>query len=141
MGRTRRRALTALAVYAVAALVLLLSPGGPSAALGLVVTWIREAGWTDFRQGWVEVPANIALFLPFGFLLTVVLRRWWCGALIGIALSVCVELVQIVLPERTASTRDVLANGAGAAIGALIAWLTVVRRRRGGVTDQAPASS
>ncbi|OUZ12123.1 hypothetical protein BHE97_02710 [Aeromicrobium sp. PE09-221] len=78
----------------------------------------------------IEVSANVALFVPFG-----VLVAWWGGwawwrvAIIGALVSTVIEAVQAVAPlDRTASVGDVLANTAGAALGALVArW--VLRRR------------
>ena len=52
------------------------------------------------------------------------------GAVLGILLSCSVELVQIVIPDRQATIRDVISNAIGAAIGALLAWAIVIRRRR-----------
>lgn len=121
----------ALAGYALAAGMLLLSPIGPGRILGAVVAWIRDdLGVTDFRQGWIEAPANVLLFIPLGLLLTLLFRRPWIGVLLAVALSVAAELVQFVLPGRLPSLRDVVANALGAMIGAGIAWLVIMVRHR-----------
>lgn len=127
----QRWVLWALATYALAAVVLLLSPIGPGRILEVVVDWIQDdLGLTAFRQGWIEAPANVVLFIPLGFLLTLLFRRAWMGVLCALVLSVSVELVQILLPARFPSLRDIGANSLGAVIGAVLAWLFIVLRRR-----------
>ena len=42
---------------------------------------------------------------------------------LGVALSVSVELLQLLVPERYTSPFDVLTNGVGAALGAVAGWL------------------
>jgi glycopeptide antibiotics resistance protein len=119
----------------------LLAPAGPGAILGALVEWIRDdLGFADFRQGWIEAPANVVLFIPLGFLLTLLLRRAWVGVLLAVMLSVSAELVQVLLPDRLPSLRDVVANASGAVIGAALAWLYTVSRRRG-VHSHGPSDS
>jgi len=120
-----------LVAYAAAAGILLLSPIGPGRILEIVAEWVRDdLGIRGFRQGWLEAPANVVLFIPLGFLLTLLVRKAWVGVLLAVALSVSAELVQALLPDRWASVRDVVANALGAVIGAALAWLFVVLRRR-----------
>ena len=68
----------------------------------------------------VEFAANALLFLPLGLIATLALgarRAWWAVAG-GFVLSCLVELGQwLLLPDRTPSARDVLANTCGAAVG------------------------
>lgn len=135
-GRVRTRTtsqrwvLLALAVYALAAVILLLSPVGPGEIVAAIAAWMRESlGWSEFREGWIEVPANVLLFVPLGLLLALLFRPPWIGVVLAVALSVAAEAVQLVLPGRLASPRDILANALGAGIGAFIAWL-IIRRRR-----------
>ncbi|MDQ0372104.1 VanZ family protein [Cellulomonas humilata] len=67
-----------------------------------------------------EFAANIALFVPLGLLGALLLprRRWWVVFVALVALSLGIELVQAVgLSYRQPSTRDVLGNSLGAAIG------------------------
>ncbi|TFC61629.1 VanZ family protein [Cryobacterium sp. TMB1-7] len=79
-------------------------------------------GWVNYAL--VEFTANIALFLPVGLLGVVLLgsARWWVAILAGFAASGLIELGQLVfLPARFATPLDVIANTAGAALGALLA--------------------
>ena len=64
---------------------------------------------------------NVALFLPFGFLLPVLaprMDRWWRTVGAGFGLSAAIELTQLAFPGlRRADINDVLMNTLGAALG------------------------
>jgi glycopeptide antibiotics resistance protein len=101
----------------------LVSASAESGIFGLLqrVTSHASDGRLDWSQ--TEVLANVALFLPAGFLLAIVLRRAWPSALLCVLASVAIELAQHrYLPSRVPSLADVEHNGLGGAIGALIAW-------------------
>jgi len=71
----------------------------------------------------VEVAANVALFIPIGVLvaLLVMPALWWVAIVYGLTFSLVIEFVQSVfLPQRFASVGDLLSNSAGALIGGLI---------------------
>jgi len=62
---------------------------------------------------------NILLFLPLGFLYRVTIGRR--GAMVmGLGLSLSIEILQLFIPARTTSIVDVLANTLGAGLGALL---------------------
>ena len=85
---------------------------------------------SDGRLTWTrtEVLANVALFVPAGFLLTVVLGRPVVAAALCVAASVCIELVQYrYLPSRVPSVADVEHNALGGMIGAVLAWPVLSR--------------
>ncbi len=76
-----------------------------------------------------DVVSNVLLFLPWGGLYT--FRRanrpgFWASLLgatfSGMALSGLVETCQLFAPSRTTSLVDLVANTAGAALGALAGW-------------------
>jgi glycopeptide antibiotics resistance protein len=119
----------ALAAYLIVVALVVLLPVSYSDIIDAIWMWIRtNRGITSFGAGWVEFTANIAMFLPLGFLLTLLFRHPWYGTLLALVLSIAVEVVQIVIPDRVASVRDVVANALGAAIGTLLAWLLFLRR-------------
>lgn len=128
-GPTAHRRLVAaiaLAAYAVAVAAVLVSPVSPESLVAAVTAWLRDdVGLAAVRQGWVEVGANVALFAPLGALVTLAIRRIWIGVVAALVLSAAAELVQVLLPGRMASGRDVLANVLGAAIGAVAAAIVV----------------
>jgi glycopeptide antibiotics resistance protein len=81
--------------------------------------------WAAQQLNPVNVVGNVVLFaLPSALLwhLGWPLRR---TVLAGFALSVSIELLQLVIPGRTTATADVICNTAGAAVG----WLFASRSR------------
>jgi VanZ family protein len=75
--------------------------------------------------GMVEFVANVVMFVPFGlFWFLLAPRGWrWAGALVGIGLSVLIEVTQLLLlPQRFATPYDVLANTLGTFMGTVAAW-------------------
>jgi hypothetical protein len=92
-----------------------------------------ELDWSE-----TEVLANVALFLPAGFLLAVALGRVWLSVVLCLLASVLIEVAQQrYLPSRVPTVDDVEPNGLGGLIGALAAWplVTLVRRRDAGLRD------
>lgn len=82
---------------------------------------------TGRRLSIPDVVQNILFFLPFGVLafLAGSRRTIWriiFVTLLGGALSVAVEGLQLFMNDRTSSLGDVLTNTAGAFIGAVAAW-------------------
>ena len=91
-------------------------------------------GWAGVA--WRPVINNVGLFLPLGTLSAAALPRvprGWLLVLL-VLVSVGIETTQYLVPMgRVANTADVLANGAGAALGLLLATLVLgpsSRRRR-----------
>jgi glycopeptide antibiotics resistance protein len=85
---------------------------------------------SDGALGWseTEVLANIALFVPIGFLLTLVLGRPVVAMLICVLGSACIELAQQQwFVTRVPSVADVQHNGLGGVLGVVVAlpllWL------------------
>ncbi len=127
---TRWTAGVLLGLYALVIARLTLAPAASeTGTFGLLNRIMTHA--SDGRLDWTqtEVLANIALFVPAGFLLAIVLGRAWLSALLCVAASVAIELAQQrYLPSRVPSIADVEHNGLGGAIGALLAW-PLARRR------------
>ncbi|WP_417563747.1 VanZ family protein [Microbacterium sp.] len=127
----RRAGLIGLGCYVLIAGLILLAPVSYGGIIHVLAAGLRSVpGIPAFGDGWVEFVANIVLFVPMGFFLTLLFRHPLFGAVIGIAASAAVEIAQIVIPDRTPTVRDILSNSIGAAVGALLAWLIVVRRTR-----------
>ncbi len=75
--------------------------------------------------------ANIAIFVPTGFVLVLLLPqvRWWVVPAIAAGASICIEITQaLLLPDRIASITDVLLNTIGALIGTYIAMRMLNQR-------------
>jgi glycopeptide antibiotics resistance protein len=105
-----------------------------------------SVGWafgvTDRFYAMSEAQANVALFVPAGFLLAVVLLSPVFAVAAGVLGSMAIEWSQQeYLPTRVADVHDVLHNGLGTVVGALLAvplvWL-LSRKAPGSVEAGAP---
>jgi hypothetical protein len=86
-----------------------------------------------------EVLANVALFVPAGFLLAVVVGRTWLSVVLCVMASAAIELAQQrYLPSRVPTIADVEHNGLGGALGALVAWPLARWVRLAGRRDRRP---
>lgn len=83
-------------------------------------------GGTGFRcllcgsRGVADLLLNVALFMPFGWILGARGARPIIGLGIALAIAGGIECLQLVIPGREATIRDVLANGIGGGIGAML---------------------
>ena len=128
-----------LALYAVFVLRLTLAdPSAGAPVFGAASYWgaLLSGGRLDVSQ--IEVLANVALFVPAGLLLAVVLQRPLLTIALCVLASACIELAQQWwFPTRVPSVADVEHNGIGAALGVLTTWVVV----RGNRWLSGPASS
>lgn len=120
---------------------------------GLVVLVTRPWGWelnrltvrlyVLFRYDWPIAPLwvlpehygvllNVLLFVPFGVLLTLALRRpwWWATTAAALVASTLIEQAQWRWLERDGSWGDVAANTVGALVGAVAVSLSSRGRAR-----------
>jgi len=96
-----------------------------------VLDRIPGARWIDYAD--VEFAANIAMFFPVGMFFVLLLGRgkWWMAMLLGFAMSVAIELAQLlVFTTRVADIRDVWSNSAGAVLGALTVLILTAAKAR-----------
>jgi VanZ family protein len=135
---------------------------GASLAVVLGVTMVPWGGWRNFGlttnaldsisrnvrperadlTAWAHAgdgPLNVLLFLPLGFFLALLLRRPITAAVTCVVLSVGIECYQSSLTTRVGSFADVVANGLGAAGGALVAALILLVWRPGSRRPATPA--
>ncbi|MGY4858071.1 VanZ family protein [Cryobacterium sp. AP23] len=78
--------------------------------------------WFGYTK--LEFTANVLMFVPLGFLVSMLLpvRVWWLALIICPGLSIAIELTQAyALSARFATISDVASNSIGALIGALLA--------------------
>jgi glycopeptide antibiotics resistance protein len=81
----------------------------------------------------IEFSANVAMFIPLGLLVALLFgpRWWWAALFVCAGLSVSIELYQyLLLPDRYATVRDVVANSTGGAVGTVGAAIAVAWLRR-----------
>ncbi len=87
-----------------------------------------------FTSADAEFALNVLMFAPLGVFAVLLFgaRGFWLAALAGLALSVGIEWVQEFVPSRVSDPRDLLANGTGAVVGALLAlpFAPLFRTRR-----------
>jgi len=104
----------------------------------------RHLTWAEYITSFslapsavLDFPANILLFIPFGFGLASLLDRYGMsrGArllftpLIGLLATASIESLQIFLPNRTANIFDVMANTVGTVVG--LACFRLWQQRQG----------
>lgn len=103
--------------------------------------WTKVFLSSGHRQGWLplwftyktlEWVSNVVMFMPGGFLLTLLMRgtsRRWVP-LIALAGTTIIESVQRIMPGRTSSVWDIFANTLGGSLGWLcaLAFLAVLYR-------------
>lgn len=98
----------------------------------------EQLSWLTY--GRAEFLANIALFVPVGLflLLLVGTRFWWVAGLAAFVLTSAIETVQRSIPGRVTDERDILANTAGALVGILFGLVLTypATRRRAAVRRQ-----
>jgi hypothetical protein len=104
-----------------------LTPQGPRVADVTDELWCLPCG----RLGIADAIANIVLFVPLGFALSVRLRRSATVVLVAILLSLGIEIVQLLglVGGRYASLVDLLTNTGGAMLGLLVARYRVTLAR------------
>jgi VanZ like family len=119
----RRAAAVALAIAGLLfiARATLTSSPDPNGLAQLTPLWCIVCG----ELGGSDVIANLLLFLPFAMGLRLAGLSWRRTVLIAAAVSLTVELLQLVaIPGRDASLSDLLTNTGSGAIGATLApWL------------------
>jgi glycopeptide antibiotics resistance protein len=122
----RRVALVLMVAYLLAVAWIVFWPSaGPSSSS---IVWMSDLLGSLGAPAWmsaavVEFVANVAMFLPLSFLGSFLIPTWgwkrWL--LIGFCGSAVIELAQsVVLPDRSATVLDVVANTLGALLGATL---------------------
>ncbi|WP_051275033.1 VanZ family protein [Cellulomonas sp. URHD0024] len=139
---TRRAVVVTLVLYLglVARITLWPAPSSSGLFFDLVddiLTWFLRAGVPlSFSQ--LEASANVVMFVPFGVLVGLLVRRRWLVVVLGLCLSAAIELTQLLFfPTRVPSIRDVVMNTLGATIGllGLQAARSINARRRAGTAE------
>ncbi|WP_431779997.1 VanZ family protein [Microbacterium aurantiacum] len=89
---------------------------GAAPLLRTVTRWIPVLTYDR-----IEFAANIALFVPFGVLVGLLVRQTWLVLPLAFLTTLGIESAQaILLDRRTPSVMDIIANVAGACVGVLI---------------------
>jgi glycopeptide antibiotics resistance protein len=117
-----------LALWLIGGLVLTLQPAHPLPGQvvddNLVPFHTLAIYWRNLgSEFWMRnLFGNLFLLLPLGLLGPIALPgldRWWRIALAALLYSAAIELIQRVVPDRSADIDDVMVNVAGALLGYL----------------------
>lgn len=94
---------------------------------GIFSGTVKITNWAEL----LNIILNILLFVPFGYLLPSLFPRlrWWHVILLGLAFSLCIELLQLLTRLGYADVDDLINNTLGAAIGWLCYKLTLKDKR------------
>ena len=115
-----------LALWLIGGLVLTLEPAHPLPGQvvddNLVPFHTLAIYWRNLgSEFWMRnLFGNLALLLPLGLLGPIALPaldRWWRIALVALLYSVAIELIQRLVPARSADIDDVIVNVTGALLG------------------------
>ena len=127
-----------LALWLIGGLVLTLQPAHPLPGQvvddNLVPFHTLAIYWRNLgSEFWMRnLFGNVFLLLPLGLLGPIAipaLDRWWLIALVALLYSVAIELIQRLVPARSADIDDVIVNLAGALLG-FAAWRVMRRSPR-----------
>lgn len=94
--------------------------------------------WVNYDL--LQTSSNVLMFVPLGALIASVVWApfWWVSGVIGLALSLTIELTQyVLLPHRFATAGDLIANTAGALIGGAIVWAVRGKMKGSGASRKA----
>ena len=118
----RRIAMSLLIPYLFLTIVATVFTRSPSAEAQIMLEpfrTYRQYYTDDFT--WFEIRANVLLFIPIGFLLPMVIKKpVWLPPIIGIGISVIIELIQLLTHRGLCETDDVISNTIGFLIGYLV---------------------
>lgn len=96
-------------------LVLTLAPG-PSIVAEPISIWCVVCGW----RGASDAILNILLFVPFGFALGRAALAPRAVFLVGLLVTLGIEVAQTIIPNRSPGLGDVIYNSGGALLGAML---------------------
>jgi glycopeptide antibiotics resistance protein len=117
----------AAVVYVAVVAFIVFWPAGemPSSSVSLLYEWSQRLGApAQLTEERIEFVCNVLLFVPMSLLGSLLKPQWTWSAwvVVGYCATFTIELVQaFLLPGRSATMQDVVANTGGALIGAVIA--------------------
>jgi glycopeptide antibiotics resistance protein len=128
----------AAVVYVAVVAFIVFWPGGDMASGSVqhIHAWLQNLGApTSVTPPRIEFVCNVLLFVPLSLLGSLLKPQWtWSSwVVVGYVATFTIELIQaLLLPDRSATMQDVVANTGGALIGAFAAWAIRHQRRLAG---------
>jgi len=91
---------------------------------------VPGAEWFTFSR--LEFIANVVMFVPLGLFFVLLLgrSRWWLAIVLGVVMTLAIELAQQFIAGRVSDPRDLLANSLGATIGTILALILTASKAR-----------
>lgn len=92
---------------------------GGDVITGLFSGNVKITNWGSLKG----IILNILLFVPFGVLMPMTWKRrwtWWKIMLLGLAMSFCIEVIQLITRLGYADVDDLINNTVGAGLGYLL---------------------
>lgn len=96
--------------------------------------WVTECYAMGVRRMLQQLATNIVMFVPYGLLLPIVLKRlrtWWKTGLVALATTVLIETTQYFI-GRSADIDDVIMNLTGGLLGYGLFFLLNRRLKKSG---------
>ena len=80
---------------------------------------------------------NIAVFIPIGMMLGIILREvvWWKAIFVGMGISMTIELLQLILMRGCCETDDVIHNTLGCLVGYCVTQISQIAQINNAHTD------
>ena len=139
-GKMRLRSCLALSILVfylgfVASLTLISRTASPNAMMELELFWSYRLIHSGNRNMFFEVFWNVVLFIPYGFLASIISKSKtkWTVLMSGALLTVAIELTQLFTHRGLFEYDDIIHNTLGTVIGialCLIAYKIIIRLER-----------
>ena len=85
-----------------------------------LIPFIHITDYEMKREALINIIGNMALFIPTGIILPILYKRlnsFWKVLLAGAGISLCIELIQLLLENSVTDIDDLILNSAGVIIG------------------------
>ncbi|HYI45440.1 MAG TPA: VanZ family protein [Actinomycetota bacterium] len=141
-----RSGLDAALALSLAGIVVVTMVPSPTVIGGPFFNFVPGAGIIELADGSVDrtIPlvnlvSNILLFMPLGFFYALRFHRArpiLTACIVGVCVSCAIEVFQVLLPGRTVDVDDVIFNGLGTLIGAVVSLPVPRMAGRRSVSDR-----
>ena len=85
-----------------------------------LIPFLNNTDYEVKREALINIIGNVSLFIPTGIILPILYKRlnsFWKVLLTGAGISLCIEVIQLLLPNSVTDIDDLILNTAGVIIG------------------------
>ena len=85
-----------------------------------LIPFIHITDYETKREALINIIGNVALFIPTGIILPILYKRlnsFWKVIMAGAGISLCIEVIQLLLANSVTDIDDLIMNTAGVIIG------------------------